>query len=343
MRARNTAKARLGALTAGLALILTACSKTNIPQDTLNPAGPGARKIDALFHPVFWIAVGVFVLVEGLLVFALVRFRHRPGRETPVQVHGNKRLEIGWTIAPSLLLAGVAVFTIPVIFDLAAKPANALEITVTGHQWWWEVQYPSMKLVTANEIHIPVNRPVYVTVKSVDVIHSFWVPRLAGKQDLEPGRENHLTIEAETAGTYEGQCAEYCGASHANMRLKVFAQTPGDFDRWVQLQTAPPAEPPAGSLAAEGEQVFLNGRFLNNQQCQACHTNRPGVGGTVGPNLSHFGGRTSFAGSTFPNNPAALARWLDDPPAVKPGVDMPYLGLSSDQVRALVAYLESLK
>ncbi len=343
MTSRSKMRLKTAAMTGALALALTACSRTDLPQDSLNPAGRYSTKINNLFWPVFWIAVGVFVLVEGLLVFALIRYRHRRGGPQPVQVHGNRRLEIGWTLAPAVLLAGVAFFTVPVIFSLAAQPAEALQITVTGHQWWWEVQYPGLNVVTANEVHIPVGQTVYVSLKSVDVIHSFWVPRLAGKQDLEPGNTTHLKIQANQAGTYEGQCAEYCGVSHANMRLKVFAQGQSDFQAWLAHEAQPAGVPAPGSLAAQGEQLFNNGQFLKGLRCTACHTTDPKQSGTVGPNLAHFGSRTSFAGATFPNRDGPLARWLENPLAQKPGVDMPYLGLSQDQIKALVAYLESLQ
>lgn len=298
-----------------------------------------ANRINSLFWPVFWIAVIVFVLVEGLLVVALVRFRRRGGRPgMPVQVHGNRRLEITWTIIPAILLLGVAIPTVGTIFSLSRRPPGAMQIDVIGHQWWWEVRYPSTRVVTANEVHIPVGQPVYITLTSADVIHSFWVPRLAGKQDLEPGRVNHLTIEASQPGTYLGQCAEYCGLSHANMRLRVIAEPRAQFQAWVQAQGRP-AQAPSGGLAAQGAQLFATGA------CVACHTINgvQGASGTVGPNLTHFAGRTTFAGATLKNVPSNLAAWLTDPPLVKPGADMPNLGLTRDQVDALVAYLDTLK
>jgi len=345
MTARSRARRglRLAAGLSVLAVSLVACAHRNLPQDTLNPAGPTARTQANLFWPVFWIAVGVFVVVESLLVYALARFRHRPGRGIPTQVHGNFRMELAWTVAPAVLLAGIAVPTVATIFRLAEKPTgHYLQVDVTGHQWWWEVHYPSLKVVTANEIHIPVGVPVYVTITSIDVIHSFWVPRLAGKQDLEPGRTNHLTIEADEAGTYLGQCAEYCGTSHANMRFRVMAQPQSAFDAWAKGQAAAAAVP-TDPLAQQGQQLFEQGRFAEGLQCTACHTNEPNVGGTVGPNLSHFGDRTTFAGSIAENTEANLRLWLTDPPAMKPGADMPNLHLSSDQIDALIAYLEGLK
>ncbi len=338
-------KRRLAMVAGALLLLLSACARVQMPQDTFNAAGPEARKINALFWPVFWIAVGVFVLVEGLLVFALARFRRRPGAPVPKQVHGNTRLEITWTIIPFVLLLSVAVPTVGAIFSLARKPPGALNITVTGHQWWWQVEYPSLNVTTANEIHIPVGQPVYVTVTSVDVIHSFWVPRLAGKQDLEPGHTNHLTIEASEVGTYLGQCAEYCGFSHANMRLRVMAETPADFEAWAANQAGPAVTPAEGTAAAAGMDLFQNGRFANGLQCTGCHTisGIQGAAGILGPNLTHFADRTTFGGSTFANTSQNLDGWLHDPPGLKPGADMPDLGLTQQQIDDLIAYLESLK
>jgi len=351
---RVRVKARSYAVLAAAAFALSACARANLPQNTLAPQGPQAEKIDRLFQPVFWIAVAVFVLVEGGLVYLLVHYRHRPGRGVPAQVHGNKRLEVTWTVIPAVLLAAIAVPTIATIFDLARVPKNALQITVTGHQWWWEARYApqpgkgvATEVVTANEIHIPTGTAVYVTLESNDVIHSFWVPRLAGKQDLEPGRITHLTLEAPNAGTYYGQCAEFCGISHANMRLRVIAQSPADFQAWAQHQAQPAAQPPADVLA-----------IMDRVGCAGCHTiagvkGAAGVPylGIVGPNLTHFADRTTFAGAIVDRTDANLADWLRDPQHVKPGNDM-NIGpngqpgrsvLTEDEITALVQYLDGLK
>jgi cytochrome c oxidase subunit 2 len=331
-------------LLTGLAILLSACGNGK-PQNSLDPAGTYSRKIDALFDPVFWIAVVVFLLVEGLMVLILVKFRHRPGTPVPKQIHGNKRLEIGWTLAPSLLLAGVAVFTIPLIFELSATPSGSvLQINVTGHQWWWEARYPAQRMTTANEVHIPVGRTVRISLTSNDVIHSFWVPRLAGKQDLEPDRTTHLLIQADSPGTYLGQCAEYCGLSHANMHLSVVAETAADFQAWVERESQPAEAPPDDVFALMTRPDIA---------CNGCHTiegvrNSEGVAfiGTVGPNLTHFASREKFAGDTFPREDRELlSQWLLDAPSLKPGADMPsFVGkLSKQDIDALVAYLESLE
>jgi cytochrome c oxidase subunit 2 len=341
-------------------VLLAACTQ-EYPQNTLAPAGPVAREQADLFFLVFWIATGVFVLVEGLLVYAMVRFRKRNDDDTPVQVHGNTRLEVGWTIVPALLLAGVAVPTIGSIFSLSRPPADvAVEINVTGHQFWWEVEYPEQEGIsegffTANEIHIPAGSYVKVNLTSAEasqpgpVIHSFWVPRLAGKQDVIPGRVNELYFQADEPGTYSGQCAEDCGPSHYLMRFLVVAQPEEEFRAWVEDQQGPAAEPPDGSDAADGLAVFSEPLPQGpppgepSAACVACHTTDPTVGGTVGPNLAHFGGRQTVAAGNLPNDPAGLMTWLHDPPGVKPGSRMPDYRLTEDQLEALIAYLESLE
>jgi cytochrome c oxidase subunit 2 len=356
---------------AALAVVAVACAPNN-HQDSLNPQGPYAQKITSLFTPVFWIAAAIFFIVEGLLVLFAIRYRHRRGRQAvPPQVHGNNRLEIAWTILPALILVGVAVPTVSTIYDLARKPTGTvLNVNVIGHQWWWEFDYPDEKIVTANEMHIPVGEPVYVSLCAAgqgyagqvapnacqpgppkgappaavgdDVIHSFWVPELAGKQDVVPGRTNNLILEADEPGTYTGQCAEFCGLSHAYMRFKVIAQTAADFDAWVRAQQADAVTPSEGSLAATGLSDFLNG------QCIACHAIQgPKVNGQPlsangGPNLTHLMSRDCFAGCTFDLTEANLEKWLADPPAMKPGSWMPNYHLSQDQIKALVAYLMTL-
>jgi cytochrome c oxidase subunit II len=336
-----------------LAVFLFSACRQDVPLNTLAPEGPQARQLDDLFFLVFWIAVGVFVLVEGLIVFAAIRYRRRPGREHPVQVHGNTKLEIMWTVIPAAILVVIAVPTIRGIFDLSRRPTgDVVEVRVIAHQWWWEFEYPDLGVVTANELHIPVQKPVHIALESMEVtesgtdrqaipvIHSFWVPRLGGKQDIIPGRTNFMTLEAERPGTYAGQCAEYCGVSHANMRLRVIAETQSDFDAWTVRMRAPAAAPPPDTPEAEGAELFQG---FPGGSCLACHGVEPGSGGQVGPSLQGFGSRTSFGAGLFENTPENLARWLDDPRAMKPGAIMPDYGLSEDQIDALVAYLRSLE
>ena len=329
-------KSLLLTLVVGIGLLSAACAQ-HAPQDTLKPAGPAATKIDHLFDFVFWIAAGVFVLVEFGILYLVVRYRHRDNRPEPVQVHGNTRLEITWTLIPALILLGVAFPTIKTIFDLNRKPKDPIRVTVTGHQFWWEYDYTDLGFKTANEVHMPVNRPVYFTIKSADVIHSFWIPKLGGKHDAEPGRTAEVTLEASKAGVYLGQCVEFCGLSHANMRLRAFAQSAPDFDKWVADQKTAAATPPAGTPAADGLALFTV------KGCSGCHTVDGVSTGMVGPNLTHVYSRSAFAGDTFDMTPDNLAVWLHDPPAVKPGSDMPNLGLSSAEVKSLVAYMQTLK
>jgi cytochrome c oxidase subunit II len=328
---------------AALGLLLSACAR-DAPQDALKPDGPIARKQDHLWDLTFGIATVIFFVVIGLILFALFRFRARSDDDAPKQVHGNPRLEVTLTILPALLLAVVAVPTVGTIFDLAKKPSgDPLEVTVHGKLWWWELEYPKQDLRTANEMHIPAGRPIYLSLQSDNVIHSWWIPKLAGKRDVVPGRTNHMTIQADHPGTYMGQCAEFCGLSHANMRMRVIAQTPEDFDAWVTAQKADARSDQTG-LAKAGRNLFLN-RPDATQQCAGCHTveGLEGATGRVGPNLTHVSSRTTFAGGIFKRTPANLARWLRNPPGQKPGSKMPNLNLTEEEIQRLVAYLESLK
>lgn len=354
-------------------LLLAACSST-ASQDSLKPAGPNAQNIHDLFIPVFWIAAVIFVIVEVALVAFAIRFRHRPGRDTiPPQIHGNARLEIAWTILPALILAGVAVPTVATIFDLKRDPGpDALQVNVLAHQFWWEFDYPGEGVVTANELHIPVDTTVLLTLCGAgngyggipvaspcqpggadgpqpagvgnDVIHSFWVPQLAGTQDVVPGRANTLLLQASETGTFSGQCKEFCGLSHAYMRFRVVVQSPADYERWLADQRMAAVSPTEGSLAATGAQLFLNG------QCIACHAidgletadGRPLVA-NGGPNLTHFASRDCFAGCILEMNEANIKAWLDNPPAIKAGSWMPDYGLTPQEIDALTAYLQTLE
>jgi cytochrome c oxidase subunit II len=334
-------------LLVAIALLATGCAE-DAPQDVFRPAGPDAEKAQALWNIVFPIAVAIFVIVEGLLVFAVIKFRHKPGRQAS-QFHGNTKLEVLLTAVPALILAGIAVPTVRTIFELAEERPGSLRIQVVAHQFWWEYRYPELGIVTANEMHIPVGQPVRVELQggasdtvdgSAEVIHSFWVPRLAGTQDIVPGRTNFITMQADEAGTFYGQCKEYCGLSHANMRLLVFAEPPDDFQQWVEdLQAEAP------TTASEGATLFAEGQFANGPACASCHAvdatlvNQP----SIGPNLDGFANRTTFAGATFDNDETLLRDWLAGPAEVRPGSKMPDLGLTGDQIDALVEYLESLE
>ena len=327
-----------GLVLMGLVLLgMVGCSTTD-PQTIFSPASELATQIADLFGFIVWVAIGVFVIVEGALIFAIIRYRARPGQGRPAQVHGNTRLEIAWTIAPALILAAIAVPTIATIFrTYSGPPADAIQIRIIGHQWWWEAQYPAEKIVTANEIHIPVGRPAAFQLTSADVIHSFWVPRLSGKRDVVPGRTNELWFTPSEVGTFEGQCAEFCGAQHANMHVRVMVDPVTTYQAWVQSQLAPPVQPAAGSLAAQGEQIF------KAAPCVGCHTIQGISQGTVGPNLTHVGSRTTIAAGTLENTPENLRRWINNPADVKPGVIMPGHLLPDQNLDPVVAYLSSLK
>lgn len=340
-RALNKSKYLLRLLALSSALLLSGCISEDAPMNFLYPEGPQAIEADRLWDVTFGIAAVVFIVVEGALIFILMRYRESNAKGEPKQLHGHTRLELLWTAIPAVILTGIAFMTVPVIFDQAQEPEGALQVEVVGHQWWWEVNYAN-GVVTANEMHIPVDTPVFLSLKSVDVIHSFWVPKLAGKQDVVPGRVNTMTIEATEPGEYLGQCAEYCGLSHANMRFRVFAYEQADYDQWVADQMQPAAEPDAG-LVAEGRELFHTEQFAGGQMCASCHAiEGTDAAGIVGPNLTHVADRTRFAGSMFELNEENLRAWLEDPPAQKPGSLMPNLELTEEQISALVAYLLSL-
>ncbi len=325
----------LGVVVTAFAVVASACDTNVGPQDYLSPEGPVARKADGLWDLTFGIAVAIFVIVEALLVYTIIRFRRRPGREA-AQFHGNTKLEVILTLIPTLILAGLAVPTVKAIADLSDKPEGALNVTVTAKQFWWQYEYPDAGVVTANEMHVPTGQPVYLTLEGADVIHSFWIPKLTGKQDVVPGRKNNMYFVADRPGTYWGQCTEFCGLSHANMRLRVIAQEPADFEQWLAEQQEPAARTVSGA-AAQGQEIFMG-------TCVNCHAiGGTEARGTTGPDLTHFASRETFAGSMFRNTPDNLKRWIDNPPGVKPGAQMPDYGLSAQEIDAVVAYLQTLK
>ena len=230
------------ALLLAVVLLVLGCSNSD-PQNTFSPAGDVAQRQRDLFNLVLWPAVAILILVEGLLIYAVVRFRRKKGDPLPAQVHGNTRLELGWTIAPAVLLLALAVPTVSAVWDLGRAPAaDALQVKVTGIQWRWQFEYPNIKdsqgkpLQVFDQLHIPVGKEIGIHLQSLDVIHSFWVPKLAGKLDVIPGRTNRMWLNATKPGTYSGQCAEFCGLGHANMRLTVAAESAEDFQAWVDEQ-----------------------------------------------------------------------------------------------------------
>jgi cytochrome c oxidase subunit 2 len=325
-------------------LVLAACNGDPYPQSTLHPTSDTSTAIDHLYRQIFWWAVLVFVVVETALVVTLIRFRDRPDRAEPKAVHGNTLVEITWTLAPAVILVFIAVPTIQTIFRVSGRaPASALKVDVTGHQWWWEFRYPDLGVVTANELHLPQGEPVAVSITSADVIHSFWAPKLSGKRDAMPGRTTHLEFAPDSLGTFLGQCAEFCGPSHANMRLRVVVQTPADFAAWAERQKGAVVTDTTLPLLAAGEAAFKKIREPANHSCIACHTMAGVSGGVLGPNLSHVGGRQTIAGGVLPADSAGFAAWLHNPPGVKPGSLMPKIDLTDEEIAALVAYLQSKK
>jgi cytochrome c oxidase subunit 2 len=304
---------------------------------TVQPKSDFGRMTHDIFMLISWWTLGIFIAVEAALLFVCWRFRERPGAPIPKQIHGHTALEISWTIAFALVLVIIGIPTIRVVFKTQEAPAaTALRVDVTGRQWWWQFEYPGQKIVTANELHLPVGQTVAFYLHGPDVIHSFWVPQLGGKRDVVPARVNRITLTPEVPGEYLGQCAEYCGASHANMRFRVFVHDKAGWEQWVAAQQAAPIEP-KDDLATKGKEIF------SQSACVGCHTISGISAGTLGPNLSHFGGRTTLAAGILKATPENVARWIEDPARVKPGALMPNLGLRDEQTKALAAYLLSLK
>jgi cytochrome c oxidase subunit 2 len=328
----------LTAVTAAIALSLlaTACNET--PQTAFNPRSEYAKDGLDLFVLIIWMGVVIGVIVEAVLIWAAIRYRRRPGDRLPPQIHGNTVVEIAWTTGPVIVVGYILFVTLPVIFTTQAPaPTGALDVDVIGHQFWWEFQYPDAKVVTANELHLPIGRPANLILRSDDVIHSFWVPALGGKRDAFPGHTNYIWMTPNSAGEFPGQCYQLCGYSHGNMRERAIIESPADFQTWLTAQQQPALQPTAPD-AVEGAQTF------QTRGCSGCHT----ITGTpaqarVGPNLTHFASRGTLAGSIFDSTTANLRLWLKDPPAVKPGSIMPNLGLNDHELDVLVAYLQSLK
>ncbi len=354
-------RVRNGVLASGVLLTLAGCAK-NAPQDTWQPRGPNAQKIDNLQKPVFAVAGIIGVIVFVAVGYAVFKYRDR-GQAIPHQSHGNPALEITLTIIPALILAVVGIFTFRTVFDLAKTSDTEMIINVTGQQWWWEYDYPAQNefgitepIITSGQLVIPIGTKVLLRQTSRDVIHSYWIPALNGKRDAVPGRVQTNRIEADKPGIYAGQCTEFCGLSHANMRMEAIALSKEDFAKWVAAQQAPYVSPLDGTLAKEGEAVFLN-------QCIRCHQvngikradGTPAIAAPdenvwsgAAPNLTHLMTRNTFAGAMFdlakpscreqvwgadPDsfgekylagvtedclNQSALRAWLRNAPAMKP-------------------------
>jgi cytochrome c oxidase subunit 2 len=325
-------------ITIFLLVVLTSCS---MPVNWVtNPGSSITSQQSNLYLIILIPAAVVFLIVEGGIILSVIRFRRRKGDTTePKQTHGNIPLEIIWTVLPVLLVIFIFIFALHTMNGIAAPApsANELKVNVVGHQWWWEFDYQDLKITTADELYIPVGTPVQITLTSVDVIHSFWVPQLAGKTDVVPGQTNHMWITASQTGTYDGQCSEFCGIEHALMRAKVIVVSQADFQAWVkQQQTPPPA--PQTALEIQGQKLVETG------VCAACHTiDGSPAKGTVGPNLTHLYSRGSFAGASFPLTDANIADWLQNAKTMKPGNDMSNIHVSNQDLPAIMAFLKTLK
>ena len=352
-------------------LLLAACGESS--PSVLNTQGPVAAKEAGLFWFILIVATIVFVIVEGLLIYSIVRYRERPGMPAPRQTHGNTNLEIIWTIAPSIFLFAVLIGTIYTMFNLSNISGTGRPVTVqvVGHQWWWEFNYQNEGFVTADEMRIPVDTVINVSLQSTNVIHSFWIPQLTGKTDVVPGHNNTKVFKADTIGTYRGLCTEYCGLQHAHMDFFVIVMSQDGYNSWVTAQQQAAAKAPTDANAKAGQQLFLGAGG-----CQGCHgivgvnlkdyTHLNGGASAsllVGANLTHFGSRRTIAGGVLTWDPATcqvvtgsdgkpiiqneqqcgLYQWLHDPQGVKPGNDMKLPSpLTDTQIAQLVAYLESL-
>jgi cytochrome c oxidase subunit 2 len=308
---------------------------------------PASTPADSIYHlSLFVLAIcgAIFLMVAALLVYAVIKFRQRPsddGREPP-QIYGSNQVELAWTVIPILIVVVLFLAAARVIHAVedARFPADAIEVTAVGHQFWWEFQYPGYGFITANELHTPVSdphhpRPTHITLLSADTDHSFWVPQLAGKTDLIPNRANSMWIDPHEIGTYVGQCAQYCGTQHAKMLLRVVVESREDFDKWTAGQRQPAQ---VADSAAKGRQIF------ETTACVNCHT----VAGTnakgkFGPDLTHLMSRGTIAAGAAQNNRENLRLWVKDPDAIKPGALMPAMQLSDPDADAVTDYLQSLR
>jgi cytochrome c oxidase subunit 2 len=304
------------------------------PPSMLDHHGPEADRVAGVWWLMFALAAVVYVVVATLIFLALLRGRRARGDS---RLDESAFIVIGGVVAPVVILAVLAVVTVTTTRALRNPEPGELAVHVTANDWWWDVSYRGTDVRTANELHVPVGRPVDVALTSADVVHSFWVPQLAGKVDAIPGQTNHLRFRASRAGTYLGECAEFCSLGHALMRFVVIAERPADFERWLTRRGAVSTSP-SSEAAAEGERVFMS------QSCAGCHTIRDTEAtGRFGPDLTDFGSRGWIGAITLRNTPDNLAGWITNSQHAKPGNLMPPINLSERQVRSIVAYLESLK
>jgi cytochrome c oxidase subunit 2 len=337
---RRRRAALLGACLLAASVLSSGCAGL---QSALHPAGPQAIHISRLWWLMLWVCTGIFVLVVGFLLYAV--FHPRQQNQTTTAPETERRTAT--VVVASVVMTGLVLFVF-LVADFwtdralaALSTSQPLKIRVTGHQWWWDVQYqatvPSQMVTTANELHIPVGRPVLLELTSHDVIHSFWVPNLHGKKDLIPGYVTTLWIQADQPGVFRGQCAEFCGHQHAHMAFLVIAEPPEAFAAWFEAQQHPAVEP-SEALQQRGQEVFLS------SSCGLCHTIRgTPAGAKAAPDLTHLASRQTLAAGTLPNVPGHLAGWVVDAQRIKPGNKMPPNSLTGSELQALLAYLTSLK
>jgi cytochrome c oxidase subunit 2 len=313
----------------------------------LAPASTPAHEIYVLSQFVLLITGAIFVVVAGLLAFVIIKFRARgsDGEHEPAQIYGSTQVELAWTVIPVLIVVVLFLTTARIIFAIqdAPEPHSALDVTVVGHQFWWEFRYPKFGIVTANELHLPVStpsapQPTYLQLLSADVDHSFWVPQLGGKTDLIPNHPNEMWFDPQRPGLYLGQCAQFCGIEHAKMLIRVYVDTPDEFAAWVKAQQQPFAQPDAQNTA-----VSAGRRVFETEACVNCHTiYGTAAKGTFGPDLTHLMSRATIAAGIAPNTPENLRSWIQDPNTLKPGALMPAMQLSDHETDEVVAYLTTL-
>lgn len=308
--------------------------------DIFKPLSTPAESIHQLAWLTVLISTVIFLTVSGLIVWTLIRYRRKLGEDQriePPQVYGSIQIELAWTVIPIIIVFSLILVTARTVGEIqnAKIPEDAEEIRLVGRQWWWEIHYPKRGFVTANEIHVPVGKVSHIALESADVVHSFWVPQLAGKTDVIPNRRNEMWIEPKAEGVFFGNCAEYCGTQHANMLLRVIVESPEEYEKWLANEKAPPVDDPS---VAAGRKAFFDLACIN------CHTLGPDIAkGTFGPDLTHLMSRQTIGAGVVDNTYENLRRWMRDPQDLKPGCLMPDMLLNDQQVTEITDYLSTLK
>ncbi len=325
-----------------------------LDRSVLHPLSPQGLALSNLIVFIFVIALIIFLIPTSVLIYTAIRFRYREGEnEEPPQIYGQTLLESAWTITPFVILTAVFVVTIGAL-RAASPPDDAVaqgtrpDLSVVGHQWWWELHYTG-GASAVNEIHLPVGKRMLVALTSADVMHALWVPQINGQMDAVPGQTNLLYLQSDRLGTYAGQCAQFCGTAHGLMLVRVIVQTGAEFDAWEKSQMRKATTPTSSRISSSVAMASIGsaargGRDVLQLTCQSCHQiDGTAAHGQIGPNLTHVGGRQTIAAGALSNTPLHLEAWLRDPQAVKPGNHMPNLLLNDGQIRDLTAYLEGLK